>query len=146
MAKKLTVWLPDDWMNVSDQNPDGPLTMCCDDPAASGAFQLSTAEYTGGKEPRPSEPDLMRSAVGFGEGHGWGKLTRSYSGKCVMGLFGTAAFTRTEAMSPEEPAWSQVWFITNGLDFVLATFFAMEAPTDRELADVQRIAEGIDFR
>ncbi len=62
MGKKLKIWLPDDWANVSDQNPDGPLTMCWDDPDATGPFQLSTAEYTGGPEPRPSEADLLIAA------------------------------------------------------------------------------------
>ena len=59
MSKKLRLWLPDDWVNISDGNSDGPLTMCWDDAAAQGAFQISTAEYTGGKEPHSSEPELV---------------------------------------------------------------------------------------
>ena len=74
MGKKLKIWLPDDWANVSDQNPDGPLTMCWQHSQAKGAFQLSIAEYKGGAEPHPSEADLIELAVGFGQKHNWGKL------------------------------------------------------------------------
>lgn len=145
MGKKLTIWLPDHWANVSHENPDGPLTMCWDDAAACGAFQLSTAEYKGGKEPRTSEPELVQFAVAFGERHGWGELISSCSGKCKMGSFGTAAFKPTEPIPPDDPAFSQVWFITNGWDFVLATFIAMQPPEQQELDDAHRIAEGIDL-
>src|SRR5262245_17547045 len=146
MGKKLKIWLPDEWANISEKNPDGPLTMAWNDPAAVGAFQLSTAEYKGGPEPRPSEADLMELALGFGEQHQWGELIGSSSGKCAMGSFGTAAFKRSKTMLSDAPAYSQVWFLSNGLDFVFATFIAMREPKDRELADAQRIAEGIDFR
>jgi len=62
-----------------------------------------------------------------------------------MGSFGTAAFKPTEAMPPDASAYCQVWFLSNGLDLVLATFLAMQQPLDRELADAQLIAGAIDF-
>ena len=144
MGKKLKIWLPDDWATI--ENPDGPLTMSWQDPDAKGAFQLSTAEYRGGAEPRPSETDLIKLAVGFGEQHNWGELTSSSSGKCAMGVFGAAAFRRRKSMPAAAPEHCQVWFLSNGLDFVFATFIAMQMPDDREVAAAQRIAEGIDFR
>lgn len=144
MSKKLTIWLPDDWAEI--ENPDGPLTMCRQDDAAVGAFQVSTAEYSGGPEPRPGEADLIEIAVGFGRRHEWGRLSSSSSGKCVMGTFGTAAFKRTETMPPDASEYCQVWFLSNGLDFVMATFIAVQKPDDREVAAAQQIAEGIDFR
>jgi hypothetical protein len=49
-------------------------------------------------------------------------------------------------MPLDAPEYCQVWFLSNGLDFVFATFVAMQNPDDRELAAAQRIAEGIDFR
>ena len=146
MSKILDVWLPDEWANISDQYPNGPVTMVWDDPLAVGVFQVSTAEYTGGAEPRPSEADLIKLAVGFGEQHQFGRLIDSFSGKCVMGAFGTAVFKRTESTPTETPAYSQVWFLSNGLDFVFATFIGMQDPNAREVADAQRIAQGIDFR
>jgi len=144
VSKKLKIWLPDDWATI--ENPDGPLTMCWQAPEATGAFQVSTAEYTKGPEPRPTENDLIKLAVGFGHQHNWGELTNSFSGKCVMGSFGTALFQRTNSMPTEASAYCQVWFLSNGLDFVLATFITMEQPDGREVAAAQRIAEGIDFR
>jgi hypothetical protein len=144
MKKKLQVWLPDDWATV--ENPDGPFTVCWQAPEAAGAFQLSTAEYTGGSEPRPTEADLIEFALAFGEKNAWGEVTSSSSGKCVMGLFGTAAFKRTISMPGDAPEYSQIWLLSNGLDFVFATFIAQEQPGDREIAAAQRIAEGVDFR
>jgi hypothetical protein len=144
MSKKLKIWLPDDWANV--ENPDGPLTMCWQAPDAVGAFQLSTAEYNGGAEPRPTETDLIELAVGFGEQHNWGELKKSSSGKCVMGSFGTAAFKPTSSMPDDAPQYCQVWFLSNGLDFVFATFIAMQEPDDREVAAAQRVAEGVALR
>jgi hypothetical protein len=146
MGKELRIWLPDEWANTSDQNPDGPLTLCWDNPEASGAFQVSTAEYKRGEQPRPSKADLIKFAVEFGRSHQFGQLISSRSGACMMGAFGTAIFQRTNAMAPEAPAYFQVWFISNGLDFVFATFVAMTKPQDRELADAQLIAEAIDVR
>ncbi len=145
MSKKLKVWLPDDWVNISDQNPDGPLTFAWDDPTAEGAFQLSTAEYSGGTEPQSSEADLIQLATGFGEKHQFGELTTRFSGKCAMGSFGTAAFVRSDALPADELSYYQVWFISNGLDFILATFIA-GSPQDCEIAAAQRIAEAVDFR
>jgi hypothetical protein len=146
VGKKLKIWLPDKWVDLSDQNPDGPLTMAWDERAATGALQVSTAEYEGGPEPRPGEADLIQLAVSFGEEQGWGELMRSSSGKCVMGAFGAAAFKRIESIQPDAPAYCQVWFLSNGLDFVFVTFIAMEDPQDEEIAGAQQIAERIDFR
>lgn len=146
MPKKLKVWLPDDWANISNQNPEGPLTLAWKNAASTGAFQVSTAQYTGGRKPQPSESDLTELAIGFGKQQKWGKLTSSRSGKCMMGAFGTAAFKRKWLTPRNAPAYCQVWFISNGLDFILATFIAMQEPHDQELADAQRIAEAIDFR
>jgi hypothetical protein len=146
MGKKLEVWLPDDWIDISAENPDGPTTVCWNVPEASGAFQLSTAEYRGGAEPRPTEEDLIALAIEFGEQRGLGHMAHSFSGKCVMGVFGAAVFLRTNEMSSDEPAYQQIWYLSNGLDFVLATFVAMLEPDEKELADAQRIAEGINFQ
>jgi hypothetical protein len=144
VSKKLKIWLPDDWAHV--ENPDGPFTMCWQAPEATGAFQISTAEYTEGPEPRPSETDLIELAIGFGEENNFGEMTGSSRGKSVMGSFGTAAFRRTKSMPPDAPVYCQVWFLSNGLDFVFATFIATQKPDKREVAAAQKIAEGIDFR
>ncbi|HYV38835.1 MAG TPA: hypothetical protein VE988_24340, partial [Gemmataceae bacterium] len=104
------------------------------------------AEYNGGPEPHPSEADLVELALGFGESNQFGKIIGSSSGKCVMGTYGTAVFNRSDSESSDEPEYSQVWFLSNGLDFVFATFIAVEEPKAREVADAHRIAEGIDFK
>ena len=146
MPKKLKIWLPDNWANISDQNPDGPLTMCWDDATASGALQLSVAEYSGGKEPRPSEADLIKQATDFGQRRRWGQLVHSSSGPCVLGIYGTASFTRPDSMPTDDAQYAQIWFLSNGLDFVMVTFFGMVTPPECELFDTQRIVEAIDLK
>src|SRR5262249_2671822 len=111
MAKKLAIWLPDTWSNV--ENPDGPLTMRWGDPAATGYLQLSVAEYRGGEQPRPSEADLLEQARAVGLRNHFGNLVSSSSGRCVLGLYGTAAFSPSASA-----AYAQVWWLSNGLDFV----------------------------
>jgi hypothetical protein len=145
MAKKLRIWLPDHWANISNEIPDGVLTLVWNDSTATGAFQISTAEYSGGREPHPSEADLIQMAIGFGEQQYWGSLVSSKGGTCKMGSFGTASFRLTDPFPPDLPTYCQVWHLSNGLDFVMATFIAMKEPPQIELADAQRIAEGIDF-
>ncbi len=40
----------------------------------------------------------------------------------------------------------KIWLPDDGLDFVFATFIAMQDPDGREVAAAQRVVEGIDFR
>ncbi len=63
-----------------------------------------------------------------------------------MGSFGTATFARTKSMAPETPEYCQVWFLSNGLDFVFATFIATHKPDTRELVAAERIIEALEFR
>ena len=56
-----------------------------------------------------------------------------------MGLFGSAAF-----VNPGNPDYQQVWYVSNGLDFLFITFIASK-PKEQELAAAQRIVEGVNF-
>jgi hypothetical protein len=132
MGKKLAIWLPDTWANV--ENPDGPLTVRSGDSAATGYLQVSVAEYRGGEEPRPSEADLIELARTFGLRNQFGNLVSSSSGRCVLGLYGTAAF-RPSTSTGGAPPYSQVWFLSNGQDIVFVTFFADKDPQQNELSE-----------
>lgn len=143
MSKQLRIELPDDWADISDQNPDGPVTFVWDDEEAQGALQISTAEYASGKTPAPTEQSLVQFVTDFGLTHQWGDLAHVGSGRCTMGLYGTAIF---RGNGKESPGYCQLWMISNGSDFVFATFFASGAVSPKELADAQQIAEEIDFR
>jgi hypothetical protein len=145
MAKELKIWLPGGWAKDSSKTPSGPPTIRWDNPKATGTVQLSATEYTGGPEPRPSEGDLTRLALGFGQQHRWGELVGTSSGKCVLGRYGTASFKRSALMPPDAAAYCQVWFLSNGLDIVFVTFIAKQKPELREMADAQKIAINLDF-
>jgi hypothetical protein len=145
MSKKLRLWLPDCWTNITDQNPDGPITVCLDDPAATGALQLSIAEYVKGAEPVQTAAELVELAESFGNRHRWGKLVSSSGSDCVMGRYGTAAFVPETTASTGVPAYQQVWFVSNGWDFVLITFISMSPLSTRELSDAQRIVDGVNL-
>lgn len=146
MSKKLFVWLPDTWTNLSDQNPGGPFTVCWEDRAATGALQVSVAEYADGRKPHPTPEGLQVLATSFGQRRDWGELRTASSGACVLGAYGTASFTHRGVPPDSQAAFSQVWFLSNGLDFVLVTFLAMSAPVSQELHDAERIAMGINLK
>jgi hypothetical protein len=145
MAKRLRVWLPDSWSDVTGKVAGGTFAAAWNDEAASGALQVSTAEFKGGPEPRPGQSQLMEMAVDFGRQHDFGKLDSSSSGKCVMGLFGTAAFKRKFWKPRSSPFFCQVWFLSNGLDFVFVTFIAETAPDKEEVTKADLIARAIEF-
>lgn len=138
-AKRLRLRLLHDWADITDRDKGGPLTAAWDAPAATGALQFSTAEHSSGPEPRPTAEDLVDMAKSFGLEHGLGEPTATESGPCAMGTFGTAVFRC------EDPTVCQVWFLSNGLDFVFVTFTAMQEPLEKELKDAQSIIEAIEL-
>jgi hypothetical protein len=141
--KQLRVWLPDDWADISEENPEGPATFCWTDEKASGAFQVSTAEYDSGDVPMPDEEALVQFAVNFGNDRQWGELKNAFAGDIPFGKYGSAVFEKPNAAEDESP-YSQIWCLCNGSDFIFATFFAQN-PSQPELDAAQLVAEGLDF-
>jgi hypothetical protein len=142
MKKKLVVWLPPNWS--SEPNPDGPFAVHSG-PAGVGVLQISFAEYSGGRRPDPTPKDLMELASNSGEKLGLAVL-QSYSGKCLLGYYGTAVFGRGEGVQSDEAFCNQIWFLSDGLDFVFVTFFASSTPPEQEFHDAQRIVDGIALK
>jgi hypothetical protein len=143
MPKKLRVWLPDDWADISAEDPEGPATFCWMNEQATGAFQVSTAEYKSGAEPAPDEETLVRIAVDFGRDHGWGELQTAFSGEIPFGKYGSAVYRNPTPSEGDSDYW-QLWCLCNGRDFLLATFNANN-PAQEELDAAQLVAEGLDF-
>jgi hypothetical protein len=107
---------------------------------SGGALQISLqAEYVGGKDPNPNVGDLIDLARGHGESHEAGELVETFGGSCSLGEFGSAIFS-----SAEFPH-TQLWYLTNGLDFVLATFVCTEKPGTDEIAEAQEIVSWVEL-
>lgn len=115
-------------------NPDGPPTYCRALSESPGALQVSWAEYKGGKPPNPSPAALIRMAQEFGQkDDDFGELVETSSGTCDFGTMGTAIFR-----SPEHPR-IQLWFLSNGRDFIMVTHICTTVPDPIEVREAQEI-------
>ncbi len=130
---RLKIQLPTTW--TQQNNTDGPATFCRE--ASTSAFQVSWAEYRGGKLPDVTTDKLKEMATGFGEKKEFGEMLESSVGGCKFGSFGTAVFR-----SIEHPR-IQIWFISDGRDHIMATHICDREPEASEVAEVQQIASSL---
>jgi hypothetical protein len=91
------------------------------------------AEYKGGKPPLPTLQDLIELVRGLGERNDAGRLQDTASGECVLGTYGTAIFRSQECPH------TQLWLMSNGYDFVLASLVCNTKPEPEELKEAQEI-------
>ena len=143
MPKKLRVWLPEDWADITAEDPEGPATFCWMNEKSTGVFELSTAEYKQDSDATPDEEALVRIAVDFGRDHEWGELQTAFSGEIPFGKYGSAVY-RNATPDEGDAEYCQLWCLCNGRDFLLATFFANNPPQE-ELDAAQLVAEALDF-
>jgi len=135
--KKLNIKLPDGWEDISADNPNGPPTfidVIIDD---SGVLQISTAEYLSGKLPKPSLADLVDLSKNIGLKNEFGDLQNEISGECSYGIFGSAQFS-----NPQFPHAS-IWHISDGKNFIFATFICSKVPDQKQVNDVKNILTSI---
>jgi hypothetical protein len=69
----------------------------------------------------------------FGAEQAIGELVESYCGTCELGVFGTAVYRSSEYRR------FQVWYLSNGTDFVFATHICPGEPDGEEVAEAQEI-------
>jgi hypothetical protein len=131
----LQVTLPAGWRDYTDEVPGGLTTFMRDHGAPRGVLQLSVTLYKRGKVPNPSEADLMSFAQAMAVRQKHPKLVESYGGACALGTLGTAIFH-----TDDFPRF-QVWFLSNGQDFILATYICDQEPEPAEVAEAQAIVE-----
>jgi hypothetical protein len=128
---RLNIELPSTW--AQESHSDGPATFCRE--GGSGAFQVSWAEYRGGKLPTDvTSESLKQMAERFGQQNGFGGMIESSGGECRYGMYGTGVFR-----SAEYPR-IQVWFISDGRDHIMATHICAAEPERGEVAEAQQIA------
>lgn len=129
MKKRARVKLLSGWTDYSRDNPDGPPTFLRDRSEVPGPLQVSMAEWVGGEVPNSSESDLVRLATDSGRRQEAGDLVETDSGKCDLGMYGTAVFR-----SQEYPR-TQIWFLSNGRDFVMASHICPGEADDDEIKE-----------
>jgi hypothetical protein len=75
----------------------------------------------------------MSRAFGTGTDMNLGDVGESQSGGCAFGKFGTTVYR-----SAEFPR-SQVWYLSDGKDFIMVTHICGEEPNPQELVEVDQI-------
>ncbi len=131
--KMLNINLPDGWEDISEDNPQGPPTFIDTTFGDSGVLQISTAEFLSGKIPNPSLTDLVDLSKNIGLKNEFGELQNEESGNCAYGTFGCAQFS-----SLKFPHIS-IWHISEGENFIFATFICSTVPTQKQVNDVKNI-------
>jgi hypothetical protein len=130
---RLKIQLPTIW--AQQNNPNGPATFCRQ--GSSSAFQVSWAEYRGGKQPDVTTDKLKGLATDFGQKQGFGEMLESSTGTCIFGTFGTAVFSSAECPR------IQIWFISDGRDHIMATHICDQRTEASEIVEAQQIAKSL---
>jgi len=105
---------------------------------STSAFQVSWAEYRGKQPLRKISTDgLKQFAINFGQKNASGELIEASYGGCRFGNYGTAVFR-----SEKHPR-IQIWIVTDGRDYILATHVCDRYPEPSEVAEVQQIARSL---
>ncbi|WP_109699612.1 hypothetical protein [Chitinophaga deserti] len=131
--KKFIISFPKGWVNVSEENPDGPPTFINELIRPSGVLQISTAAYLSGELPDADNNTLLGLSRKAGITHDFGKHNHEESGNCRFGKYGFVQFGR-----PDFP-YIAVWHLTNGKDFIFSTFICSESPRIEQVNDVHQI-------
>ena len=137
---QLEVSTPPNWHNAQDAASKSNVTLRRGEGTDAGLLQMSLALYRGGQIPNPSAQDLERQARDYGGKIGYGEPRESSSGSCALGLYGTAVFLPSARMR------AQLWFVSNGRDFVLVSYVCPAAPATGEVAEAQAIVSGMTLR
>ena len=133
----LQVGLPNNWVDISHENPNGPPTYVNQYHDEPGVLQISYAEYRSGTIPNPKHGDLIELSKNTGFKQDFGNLQNTDSGDCAFGIYGFAQF------SNQKFPYISVWHLSNGQDFVFATFICTEMPDKDEISDVKLILTSI---
>jgi hypothetical protein len=130
---RFKIFAPTWWEDVSNSNPEGPYTIVDGRLDEPGVLQFSTAEYIRGLKPNPTYEDLIEMSEKVGIKNDFGRVTHRSSGNCKLGKYGVVEF------SSDKFPYISVWHLSNGKDFVLATFICSKNPEPSEIRDVKEI-------
>jgi hypothetical protein len=137
MNKQLKVNLLPGWDNITHENPEGPPTFVRSAENAAGVLQISIQSiYESGPEPNPTPGDLIRLCEHVASLQESNVIGR-YSGDCDLGMFGSVIATSADLPH------MQIWTLSNGRDFVLATFLCPEESNAAEAVEAETIVKRV---
>ena len=134
MPKHVQITLPPNWRDSSAENPDGPPTYLRSS-ACPGPLQVSWAWYCGGQPPNPTDADLVDLATLITEKIKDAEPIAKTSGACAIGRFGSAVINSNEF------GRVQVWYLSNGFDFITVTHIGAIEP--EEIAEAELIVASL---
>lgn len=129
--------LPVGWNEITDEIPvpDPPLTLAKEE--GVGALQFSSATYLSGDLPNPTLLDLQRFLEEKATGESWGDPISLETGT------GSLMFARGEYRLGQD--YMRAWYLSDGLNFVFATYNCDWGERARERRDVDSIIATLRF-
>jgi len=131
--KNIRISFPEGWSDISSQNPDGPPTFIHGRLEEPGVLQISIAQYVSGKKPNPDFTDLISLSEKIGLKNNFGQITHKVADNCKYGKYGKVEFAGSAF------PYIAVWHLSNGKDFIFATFICSKIPVESEKNDVESI-------
>jgi len=134
---KIQIGFSKGWKDISKENPDGPPTFINYEIEDSGVLQISIAEYISGQEPNPNFSDLIYLSKNIGLKNEFGIARHEESGNCGYGKYGFVEFSRSDF------PYTAVWHLSDGKNFIFATFICAAQPDPKQIGDVKDILTSI---
>jgi len=135
--KKFKFNLPKSWIDISNENPDGPPTFIRKESDKNpGVLQISSAEYLSGEKPNPNYSELIELSKEFNSENEF-DLINTKSGDCQYGIYGLAEFKN------EEFPFVSVWHISDRKNFVLSTYISVDPQAKSDIDEVYDILKTI---
>ena len=134
---KIRIGFSKGWKDISKENPNGPPTFINYEIEDSGVLQISTAEFIGGQKPNPNFSDLINLSKNIGLKNEFGIVRHEESGNCGYGKYGFVEFSRSDF------PYIAVWHLSDGKNFIIATFICATQPNPKQIGDVRNILTSI---
>lgn len=110
------VTLPKNWIFLSNREFADSLSFVNLKNTESGVLQLSITKYKSGSVPNPTFKDLSNLVKKQADNAGLYNIKYQDYGKCNFGIYGRIDYSNNEI-----PFFS-IWQLTNGKDFIMATY------------------------
>ncbi|MCE9584558.1 MAG: hypothetical protein K8T20_18875 [Planctomycetes bacterium] len=133
----LLAQLPEGWGDITDDVPvsDPPLTLA--KAKGVGALQFSVALFLSGKLPNPTLLDLQRLLEERAVTDSWGVPISLETGTASM-MFASGEFQLGQN-------YLRTWYMSDGANFVFATYNCEWDERGRERRDVEAIIRTLEF-
>ena len=125
------------WIDISNENPNGPPSFIKDLKDNPGVLQISHAEYLSGKLPNPSYDDLVELSKNIGQKNDFGEIVNKSSGDCNYGKYGFVEFKNKDF------PFISVWHISDSKNFIFVTYICSVKPDPDEISEVYGILKNI---